>query len=267
MTRIWIAVGLSVALAACAQGKSAAEGQPLASAAVATPATDAPPATAPKTPDAVPASALKTPEAGSDAAASTSATPQRTPAAAAKRLDRAPEFREVTLPAGTLLPVELNSSVGSDSSHAEDEVLGTLRRAVRADGIEVLPAGTKLRGHVTSARHSAKVKGRASVGFRFTQIDLPGAGGRSAVSTGTIVRVAPGTKKEDAAKIGGGAAGGAIIGGILGGAGGAAKGAAIGGTAGTGVVLATKGKEVHLGPGAALSAKLTAPLTVRVPLK
>ena len=37
------------------------------------------------------------------------------------------------------------------------------------------------------------------------------------------------TKKEDAAKIGGGAVGGAIIGGILGGKSGAAKGAAIGG--------------------------------------
>ena len=45
---------------------------------------------------------------------------------------------------------------------------------------------------------------------------------------------------------------------------GAAKGAAIGGGAGTGVVLATKGKEMRLAPGADVTSQLTAPLTVRV---
>ena len=57
---------------------------------------------------------------------------------------------------------------------------------------------------------------------------------------------------------------GAALGAILGGGSGAAKGAAIGGAGGTGVVLATKGKEVRLGPGAAITTRLTAPLTVRV---
>ena len=42
--------------------------------------------------------------------------------------------------------------------------------------------------------------------------------------TDTVSRMAQATKKQDAAKIGGGAAGGAIIGGILGGGDGAAKG-------------------------------------------
>ncbi len=55
-----------------------------------------------------------------------------------------------------------------------------------------------------------------------------------------------------------------MIGGLLGGKDGAAKGAAVGGGAGTGVVLATKGQEMRLGPGADVSTKLTAPLTVRV---
>jgi len=175
--------------------------------------------------------------------------------------------REVTLPAGTLLPVTLSSSVGSDTSRVEDQVRATLRRAVISNGVEVLPAGTSVVGHVTGAQPSGRVKGRASVAFRFTQLDLPGPGGRTSFSSSTISRLAPATKKQDAMKIGGGAAGGAIIGGILGGGDGAAKGAAIGGGAGTGVVLATKGKEVHLGPGAALAVKLTAPLTVRVPAR
>jgi hypothetical protein len=55
-----------------------------------------------------------------------------------------------------------------------------------------------------------------------------------------------------------------VIGGLLGGGDGTAKGAAIGGGAGTGVVLATKGKEMRLGPGADVTSRLTAPLTMRV---
>lgn len=177
---------------------------------------------------------------------------------------RKPEYREVTIPAGTVLPIELQSSVSSDNSRPEDQVRGTLRRSITIDGIEVLPAGTGALGHVTVAEQSARVKGRARVAFRFTRLDPPGEAERIAVRTGTISRVAEATKKQDAAKIGGGAAGGAIIGGIVGGGSGAAKGAAIGGAAGTGVVLATRGKEVRLAPGTNLSVKLTAPVTVRV---
>ncbi|HWN86596.1 MAG TPA: hypothetical protein VNN99_15640, partial [Vicinamibacterales bacterium] len=64
--------------------------------------------------------------------------------------------------------------------------------------------------------------------------------------------------------IGIGAGIGAVVGAIAGGGDGAAKGAAIGGAGGTGVVLATKGKEVRLGAGANVSTRLTAPLTVRL---
>jgi hypothetical protein len=73
------------------------------------------------------------------------------------------------------------------------------------------------------------------------------------------------SKGEDATKIGAGAVGGAIVGGIVGGGSGAAKGAAIGGAAGTGVVLATRGREVELKAGSDLAATLAEPLTMRVP--
>lgn len=175
-----------------------------------------------------------------------------------------PEYREVIVPAGTVLPLELKSTVGSDTSNVEDPVRATLRRAITIDGLAALPAGTAVTGHVTEATRAARVKGRGRIAFRFNQIDLPGDGARIAIQTGTVARTAPGTKKRDAAKIGAGAAGGAIVGGLLGGGDGAAKGAVIGGGAGTAVVLSTRGKEVRLGEGADLSVKLTAPLTVRV---
>ena len=183
------------------------------------------------------------------------------PAAAA---DPEPTFREVTLPEGTELPLTLRTSVGSATSNIEDQVRATLRSPVRVNGVEALPAGTAVVGHVTNAERSAKVKGRATVAFRFTRIDLPGEGGMTNIRTGTVTRTAEGTKKEDAAKIGGAAAGGAIIGGIIGGGDGAAKGAVIGGAGGTGVVLATRGKEVTVAAGSPVTVKLTQPLTLRV---
>lgn len=175
---------------------------------------------------------------------------------------KAPEYREVTLPAGTSLALDLKSRVASDSSHVEDAVTATLRAPVVIGGTEVLQAGTEVAGHVTGAAGSGRVKGRAHIAFRFTTLKHDGT--KYDISTSPITREAAATKGEDAKKIGIGAGAGAALGAILGGGSGAAKGAAIGGAAGTGAVLATKGKEVRLAPGADVATKLTAPLTVRV---
>jgi len=87
------------------------------------------------------------------------------------------------------------------------------------------------------------------------------------MSTATISRTAPATKEKDALKIIAPAAAGAIIGRIAGDKGDARKGAVIGGAAGTGYVLATRGKDVQLAKGSDLAVKLTAPLTVRVAVR
>jgi hypothetical protein len=182
----------------------------------------------------------------------------------AKPAPAIPEFRQVTVPAGTVLPVVLRTAVGSATSNVEDPVRGTLSRAITIDGVEAVPAGSVVAGAVTEAARSARVKGRARVAFRFSSLDTPGDAERLTIRTASVVREAEATKKKDAATIGGGAAAGAVIGGIVGGGDGAAKGAAIGGGAGTGVVLSTRGKEVSLPAGTSISVKLTEPLTVRV---
>ncbi|MBA2303688.1 MAG: hypothetical protein H0W08_13760 [Acidobacteria bacterium] len=211
------------------------------------------------------ATATGAPAAAATAADRTAAAATPSPAASAPApVDRKPAYREITIPAGTVLPLTLRTAVSSGTSNVEDHVRATLRNPLRIQGVDALPDGTALIGHVTDAARSAKVKGRARIAFRFTRMDLPGDAEQLAVRTGTVARVAEGTKKQDATKIGGGAVGGAIIGSILGGGDGAAKGAAIGGAAGTGVVLATRGKEVGFASGAPVSVKLTAPLTVRV---
>ena len=183
---------------------------------------------------------------------------------AQKRPADAPDVRQIAIPSGTVLPLELTSSVGSDTSAIEDPVRARLRRPLVLDGIEVLPAGTAVTGYVTAVERAGRVKGRARVAFRFTSVEVPGDAERVSIRTEPIVRLAPATKKQDAAKIGGGAAGGAIIGGILGGGDGAAKGAAIGGAAGTGVVLSTRGREVRLGPGTPVAGRLSSTVEVRV---
>lgn len=176
-----------------------------------------------------------------------------------------PTYREVTLPAGTTLPLDLQTAVASDTSQVEDAVRGTLRRAITVHGSQVLPAGTEVVGAVTRVERSGRVKGRARFAFRFTSLEH--AGERYNIRTEPVARIAPATKGEDATKIGIGAGAGAAIGALLGGGGGAAKGAAIGGAAGTGVVLATRGKEVELASGADLAATLAAPVTIQIRIR
>ena len=81
------------------------------------------------------------------------------------------DYREVTIPAGTILPLRLTSSVASDTSGLEDAVHAQLRRTITIRGFGALPAGSAVSGYVTEAKESAKVKGRARVGFRFNTRD------------------------------------------------------------------------------------------------
>ena len=168
------------------------------------------------------------------------------------------------MPAGTTLRLDLQTAVASDTSTVEDAVRASLRQPVSVNGREVLPAGIQLSGAVTDIDRSGRVKGRARVGYRFNSLTYQGE--RYEIATAPIVHQAEATKKEDATKIAIGAGAGAALGAILGGGDGAAKGAAIGGAGGTGAVLATRGKEVRRGPGADVSTRLTAPLTLRVRL-
>ena len=170
--------------------------------------------------------------------------------------------REVTLPAGTLLPLTLDSYVASDTSRIESPVHAHLRRPLVVDGVTVLPAGTPISGYVTDATRSGRVKGRARVAFRFNTLSDDGE--RHRIETSRVVRQAPATKRLDAAKIAVPAGAGALIGGLTKGKKGAAVGTAIGGGAGTGVVLATRGKEVRLGRGAPVAVRLLRPLRVSI---
>jgi hypothetical protein len=168
----------------------------------------------------------------------------------------------IEVPAGTALPLELATTVASDTSAVEDPVSARVTRDVEVRGEVVVPEGSTLAGRVTYAQESGKVKGLAALTVRFYTLTV---GERTYdIAAEPVRRQAQPTKGKDAQKIGIGAGAGAVVGGLLGGRKGAAIGAAAGGAGGTGVVLATKGEEVRLPSGTALDLRLTEPLTVTV---
>ena len=223
----------------------------------------APVATRRDSPAARPAAPRPAPvaEALAPAPASVSAPP---PAAGPAR-PAAPRFREVTAPANTGLSLELLTALSSETAQVETPVRARLRESVVVDGYTVLLAGTVLNGNVIDVARAGRIQGRSRLTFRFTEAEVDG--GREDFRTNPITFEGEATKGEDATKVGAGAVGGAIIGGILGGGSGAAKGAAIGGAAGTGVVLATRGREVTLAAGTDIATTLATPFFVQVPVQ
>lgn len=278
----WIVSGFLLAGVGCSAPESTAPASTAAPAAemgappAATPATAPPgaPASAPAASSAAPAAPGRTvatrPAASSptmSAAPSMSAPPATSTSAAAPApaAPPAPTFREVTIPSGTTLAVELRTTVASNTSAVEDRVQGVLRRPIVVDGEEIVPAGAEVSGVVTEALQSARVKGRARLALRFNSITIDDT--PTTMGTAAIARLAPATKKDDAGKIALGAGAGAAIGAITGGKKGAVVGTVVGGSAGTGVVLATRGDEVTLAAGTSLTTTLTRPLVVQVPVR
>jgi hypothetical protein len=187
------------------------------------------------------------------------------PAETAAPAPRLPEYREVTIPAGTALPLEMTSTISSESAQVEAPVSAKLRNAITIDGDTAIPAGAVLKGTVTDVERAGRVQGRAHLSFAFNEMNMNS--GREDLKTNPLTFEAEATKGEDATKVGVGAVGGAILGGILGGKKGAGKGAVVGGAAGTGVVLATRGKEVTVTEGTNVTATLAQPMTLSVRIR
>jgi hypothetical protein len=175
----------------------------------------------------------------------------------------AAKFREFTIPEGTKLSLELVTPLNSATNKVEDAVEATLESPVVVDGVEVLPAGARASGVVSSVVPAGKVKGRASLSVKFNELRVKEETYPIGARFGMT---APSTKKEDAMKIGIPAAGGAIIGAIIGGKKGAAVGATVGGGGGTAAVLMTPGQEIGLSSGTTISVAVDGPVEVRVPV-
>ena len=82
--------------------------------------------------------------------------------------------------------------------------MASLTDPVVIDGKTVLAKGMKVRGRVVDVNESGRVKGRASIQLKLTDIIRDNASD-VAISTKTFSAVAQNTKKRDAEIIGGGA--------------------------------------------------------------
>jgi hypothetical protein len=159
-----------------------------------------------------------------------------TPAARAAIKER------LTIPSGTVVTVLLIDALGTDTNSTGDRFLVSLAAPVVVDGNTLLAKGTKVRGRVIGVEDSGRVKGVARIRLALTDIMQ---GNRTiAITTDTFSATAESSTKRDPAIVAGGAGVGAIS----------------GGGAGTGVVLATKGKEIHYAPETRLSFRLASPV-------
>jgi hypothetical protein len=180
-----------------------------------------------------------------------------------KPVESVPRFVELSVPAGAVLGVRLNTSVTSDTAEIEDRVEATVTRDVIADGRVAIPAGTKVLGSVNDVTRGGKFKERARLAIRFHTLVLAD-GTRETVRVDAIVREGDSPTRASATKIGGGVVGGAIIGGIMGGKKGAILGGAAGAGAGTAAVAAGDRSVAALAAGSPLSIRLDAPVNITI---
>ena len=148
---------------------------------------------------------------------------------------------------GQEIDVRLERELSSSEAQVEDRFQATTVVDMYEGNRVLIPAGSVMRGVVSSVDKASRTDRKGSVTVAFDQVTVRG---RDYPMRGTVTQAleSEGIKGE-AAKIGAGSAVGAIIGGIIGGAKGALLGVLIGGG---GTIAATEGKDVTLPPGTIL---------------
>ena len=166
--------------------------------------------------------------------------------------------RRNEVPAGQEIDVRVEKELNSGTAQVEDRFVATTMVDLYQGNDVLIPAGSTLRGVVSSVDKASRTERKGSLTVAFDQISVRG---RSYPIHGTVTQAleSEGIKGE-AAKIGAGAGVGAIIGGILGGAKGALLGVLIGGG---GTIAATEGKDVVLPAGSVLRVKFDQALSLR----
>jgi hypothetical protein len=166
--------------------------------------------------------------------------------------------RRNEVPAGTELDVRLDRELSSDTAQVEDRVIATTLADLYQGNTVLIPAGSSVRGIVTSVTNATRTERKGSLTLRFDQFTI---NGRTYPTSATVTQAleSEGIKGE-VAKIGAGAGVGAVIGGIIGGTKGALLGILIGGG---GTIAATEGKDVTLPPGTVLRVRLEQALLVK----
>jgi len=173
---------------------------------------------------------------------------------------------ELTIPAGTKVPLALKHAISTKATREGDAVYAETTFPVVADNRVLIPAGTYVQGRISHIKQAGRISGRAEVLMHFTTLIYPS--GYTVLLPGAVEN-APGVDKtkikdeegtiqaggQTAEKVGtiaGTAASGTVIGAATAGGKGALIGAGIGGAVGTAIGLLTRGNEVKMDAGTTL---------------
>ena len=211
--------------------------------------------------DSAPASAPVTP-AYQPGPAQADNTPPPPPVQAAPPPPPQPVVRDVTIPAGTVVPVRITETLDSKTAQINDVFHGALAADLGTQGVIALRRGAPIVGRIVEAREAAHFKGQSLLSLELT--DIQRGGQKIPVTTDAYVKQGAARGKNTATKAGGGAAFGAIIGALAGGGKGAAIGGLAGAAAGTGVNAATRGEQTVIQTESLVNFQLQSPITVRV---
>lgn len=172
----------------------------------------------------------------------------------------------VTIPAGTLLNVRLGEGLSSDRNSPGDSFTATLDQPLVIDGFVIAERGARVEGRVVESQKAGRVKGLSDLAIELVRLNTAD-GQKVHLQTETFTKQGEKEVGKDVAKVGAAAGIGAAIGAIAGGGKGAGIGAAIGGAAGTGGVMATRGKPAELKVETKLSFRLRDAVPVTEKLK
>lgn len=177
----------------------------------------------------------------------------------AERRHDAPSWAGGTLGTGTELALTLETTLSTTTAYPGQRFSALLWEPVPAQE-PVLPAGTRVEGHVAERRHAGRF-GRSRLTVAFDRVVLPD--GRELPLSASLRHVGPGSGRRHGAVIAGAAAAGALLGQVLGGdTEGTLLGAAIGGGVAAGTIAARPGEPVTLPAGTVVVVTLTAPTMV-----
>lgn len=176
------------------------------------------------------------------------------------------------VPAGTALMVKLETTLATFSNKPGDPFQGQVIEPVVLDGRTLIPAGTRMEGHVARVTEPRRISGRPTI--KIVPETLVLAGGERVSLDATLIDTnagrdtdvnqegefkGPGHDRNDKIETGGGAAGGMLIGGLVGGPVGIVVGGMVG-AGSTGAHWLSKHRSATLPSGTTLTIELNRPL-------
>jgi hypothetical protein len=165
------------------------------------------------------------------------------------------------IPNGTRVSVRNSTSLNSGTAKVGQAWSGSLAQNLVVNGQTVAHKGDPVKGVVSVAEDSGRLKSPGKLGLRVTSVNgIP-------VHSTLYSVVGKGHMTSNAEKIGGGAAAGALIGALAGGGKGAAIGAGAGAAAGTGVAMYTGKQQAVIGSEALMPFTITSTGTATAQLQ